>query len=377
MTAAPDDPAERLRRIGAATAGVAHDLNNILAGIDAIAATAVARAGLDPETAAELAEIRAAVARGAGLVRALLTTGARPPRPARPRPLDPELAGAASMIRRLLPPEIRFAVRLAAPGRRVRIDPDRLHAALLNLAINARHAMAAGGALQLSSAERILRAPLPTLPPPGPADHLPPDAVPPGRYAVVSLRDTGPGLAPELAAKLFTPFVSTRAGGTGLGLISVRDSLRAAGGYLVLGPRPGEGSGLVARMFLPLADAPVPDPAAIWLVEDEPGLRTLFARALRDAGWQVTALDSAEMALALHGPGTARPALLVCDVGLPGMDGPALVHALRRRWRGLPAVLMSGYDDTATPAGCAFLRKPFALAELVAEVGRLAGEVRS
>ncbi len=372
MTASQDDPAERLRRIGAATAGVAHDVNNILAGIDAIAATAAARAGLDPETAAELSEIRAAVARGAGLVHSLLTTGARPPRPARPRPLDPALAGAASMIRRLLPPDIRFAVRLAAPGRRVRIDPDRLHAALLNLAINARHAMAAGGALQLSSAERILRAPLPTLPPPAAADP-----VPPGRYAVVSLRDTGPGLAPEAAAKLFTPFASARAGGTGLGLISVRDTLRAAGGYLALGPRPGEGPGLVARMFLPLADAPAPDPAAIWLIEDEPGLRTLFARALRDAGWQVTAFDSAEVALTLRGPATARPALLVCDVGLPGMDGPALVRALRRRWRGLPAVLISGYDDTATPAGCAFLRKPFALAELVAEVERLAGELRS
>lgn len=366
----PDDPAERLRRIGAATAGVAHDVNNILAGIDAIAATAGSRVGLDAETRAELAEIRAGVARGAGLVRGLLSTGARPPRPPRPRLLDPELSAAAGMIRRLLPPGIRFAMRLGAPGRRVRIDPDRLHAALLNLAINARNAMGETGTLRLASAERVARAPWPLLPALAESE-----AAPAGRYAVVSLRDSGPGLAPEVAERLFTPFFTTRAEGTGLGLLSVRETLRAAGGFLALesGPRDGPTAGMVARMLLPLADPPAPDPETVWLIEDEAGLRALLARALRDAGWRVSALDSAEAALAARGPATPRPALLVCDVGLPGMDGPALVRALRRRWRGLRVVLMSGYDPVATPAQCAFLRKPFSLAALVAEVRRLAG----
>ena len=363
----PDDAAERLRAIGAQTAGVAHDVNNLLTGIDAAAVLALDRPGLDPETRADLAEIRRAVARGATLVRTLLATGARPARPLRPRPIDPEVAEAAVVIRRLLPRSVGFVQRLAAGGCRVRIDPDRLHHALLNLALNARDAMPMGGRLSLRSAELVLRTPFPTLPPPTPSEP-----VPPGRYVVVSLRDTGAGIAPGVAARLFTPFFTTKPGGAGLGLGQVRDSLRAAGGILALGGRVGQGT--VARLFLPLADPPPsPDPAAVWLVEDEPVLRRLMQRALLGAGWRVSAAGSAEAALAAIGPATPRPAALLCDLSLPGMDGLALLRALRRRWPELPAVLMSGYDSVLLPPGAGFLRKPFALAELDALVGRLAG----
>ena len=363
----PGDAAERLRTIGAQTAGVAHDLNNLLTGIDAAAALALDRPGVDAETRADLAEIRQAVARGATLVRTLLATGARPPRPPRARPLDPELAAAAALIRRLLPPSVRFVQRLDASGCRVQIDPDRLHHAVLNLAINARDAMPAGGTFSLRSAERVLRAPFPALPPPTPSEP-----VPPGRYAVVSLRDTGPGLTPAVAAGLFTPFFTTKPNGSGLGLGRVRESLREAGAFLALGGRAGQG--LVARLFLPLADAaPLPDPVSVWLVEDEPTLRRLVQRALHTAGWRVRATESAEAALATVGPGTPAPAVLLCDLTLPGMDGLALLRALRRRWPELPAVLTSGYDQLALPGRTVFLRKPFALAELAGAVERLAG----
>ena len=363
----PGDAAERLRVIGAQTAGVAHDVNNLLTGIDAAAALALDRPGLDAETRADLAEIRRAVARGASLVRTLLATGARPPRPPRARPLDPELAAAAALIRRLLPPSVRFVQRLDAAGCRVRIDPDRLHHAVLNLAINARDAMPAGGTFSLRSAELLLRAPFPALPPPTPSEP-----VPPGRYAVVSLRDTGPGLTPEVAARLFTPFFTTKPHGSGFGLGRVRESLQEAGAFLALGGRAGQG--LVARLFLPLADVPPPpDPVSVWLVEDEPTLRRLVQRALQAAGWRVSAAESAEAALATVGPGTPAPAALLCDLTLPGMDGLALLRALRRRWPELPAVLMSGYDQHVLPARAVFLRKPFALAELAGVVERLAG----
>ena len=364
---APGDAGERLRAIGVQTAGVAHDVNNLLTGIDAAAGLALDRPGLDADTRADLAEIRKAVARGANLVRTLLATGGRPPRPPRARPLDPELAAAAALIRRLLPPSVRFVQRLDATGCRVRIDPDRLHHALVNLAINARDAMQAGGTFSLRSAELVLRAPFPALPAPTPAEP-----VPPGRYAVVSLRDTGPGIAPEVAARLFTPFFTTKPNGSGLGLGLVRDSLREAGAFLALGGRVGQG--VVARLFLPLADAPPPpDPVSVWLVEDEPSLRRLMQRALHAARWRVSACDSAEAALAMIGPATPAPAVLLCDLSLPGMDGLALLRTLRRRWPALPAVLMSGYERPALPTGAAFLRKPFALAELAVAVARQAG----
>jgi two-component system, cell cycle sensor histidine kinase and response regulator CckA len=365
---AADEAADRLRAIGAQTAGVAHDVNNLLTGIDAAAVLALDRPGLDPETREDLEEIRLAVARGARLVQSLLATGARPPRPSRPRPLDPELAVAAVLIRRLLPPSVRFLQRLEATRCRVAIDPDRLHHALLNLAINARDAMANGGRLSLRSAERVLRAPLPTLPPPTPSA-----AVPPGHYAVISLRDSGSGIAPEVAARLGSAFFTTKPGGSGLGLAQVRESLRAAGGFLALDSRPGQGT--VARLFLPLADPPSkPDPAVVCLVEDEPTLRRLMQRAVQAAGWRVHPAGSAEAVLAAFGRTAPRPAALVCDLTLPGMDGLALLRALRRRWPDLPAVLISGYDVAAPlPATAAFLRKPFGLAELTALLARLAG----
>ncbi|MGC8478194.1 MAG: response regulator, partial [Acetobacteraceae bacterium] len=158
--------------------------------------------------------------------------------------------------------------------------------------------------------------------------------------------------------------------GTGLGLVSVRESMEAAGGQLALGG--GAGRGLVARLFLPLPAPPETEPGAIWLVEDEAPLRRLMARALREAGWRVTEADQAEAALALP---PARPAWVVADLTLPGMDGLRLLRVLRRRWPGLGCVLISGYESVggATPAGTVFLRKPFALAALVAAVGEKPG----
>ena len=353
--------AARLAAIGAATAGIAHDFNNVLSGIGAAADLALARPALDPAVRAELEEIRRGVARGAALVRRLLADGTRPPRPARPRPLDPLLGAAAEVIRRLLPPGVRFMLRPGAPGSRVRIDPDRLHHALLNLAANAVDAMRAqGGTLSLSSAVRVLRAPV------GP--------VAPGSYAVVTLRDTGPGIAPEVAERLFSPFVTTKPTGTGLGLVSVRETLRAAGGEVVLAGRPGHGTEV--RLFLPLVDPqPARPTAPVLLVEDEPALCRLAARALRGAGWRVRTAGSAETALALA-PSLPPPALLLCDLTLPGLDGAGLLQALRARWPVLPAVMMSGYAEMALPpelGEVAFLRKPFALADLLARVEAAVG----
>ena len=369
--------AARLTAIGAATAGVAHDFNNVLSGIGAAADLALARPALDPAVREELEEIRRGVARGAALVRRLLADGTRAPRPVRPRPLDPLLGTAAEVIRRLLPPGVRFVLRTGAAGCRVRIDPDRLHHALLNLAANAADAMRTdGGTLTLSSTARVLRAPEPALPlPPGHESRQPqresggPEPIPPGAYAVVTLRDTGPGIAPEVTVRLFSPFVTTKITGTGLGLVSVLATMRAAGGHVSLTSRPGHGTEV--RLFLPLADAASARPVApVLLVEDEPALCRVAARALRGAGWRVRTAGSAEAALALART-APRPALLLCDMTLPGLDGAGLVEALRARWPALPAVLMSGYAEPVLPPALgdvAFLRKPFALAELLARV---------
>jgi hypothetical protein len=133
---------------------------------------------------------------------------------------------------------------------------------------------------------------------------------------------------------VFEPFLTTKEPehGSGIGLASVRASVRGMGGVVTIASVPGRGTTL--RLHLPLLGVAI---GTVLLVEDEPALRRVAARALRDAGWRVAEADSAEAALAQLAKGGARPDLLVADVALPAMDGPALLVRLRREWPGLPA----------------------------------------
>jgi two-component system cell cycle sensor histidine kinase/response regulator CckA len=366
----------RLQSVGRLAGGVAHDFNNLLAAISGAAEAALARAP-DPATAEDLRQILDSAGRGARLVRQLLAFASRQTLAPRVVALGHAVAQMAPLLRRLLGGRHVLAVERAERAPWVRVDASQLDQALLNLVVNARDAMAAGGIIRIAvSAERLVEPRAETG-----------AVVPPGAWAVVTVSDTGRGIAPEALPRIFEPFFTTRRdeGGTGLGLSTVLGILRQSGGHVTVASRPGQGT--TFRLWFPAvadapsAEAPVPPtpasapraPRRVLLVEDEAPLRRLAQRALAAAGHEVVEAEDAEAALEAVEDGFA-PEVLVSDVTMPGeMDGVALAEALRARMPGLPVILASGYAETAVGEGLAgrgvrFLEKPFRMAELVAAV---------
>ncbi|RYJ02207.1 MAG: PAS domain-containing sensor histidine kinase [Acetobacteraceae bacterium] len=365
----------RLETIGRLAGGIAHDFNNLLTAILG-GADALRGGGLAPSALAELAGMEDAARRGAALVAQLLAFARQQRLQPRILAVNQAITAMAPLLRRLLGDGLRLDLALEEPGRRIRVDPTQFDQVLLNLAVNAREAMPGGGTLTIATTHALV---------------LRPEAegaagLPPGRYVVLEVSDTGCGIPPEALPRLFEPFFTTRPdkGGTGLGLATVQGIIAQSGGQIAVESRPGAGTRF--RIHLPRQDAPAdPLPAAVpaaaapappaaagllVLVEDEDPLRRLAERVLTRAGHTVLPADSAEAALARL-EAAPRPALLVSDVAMPGMDGVALARALRQRWPDLPVVLVSGYAEAALQADLAgegfhFLAKPYAPAELLA-----------
>ena len=368
--------ADRLQTLGTLAGGIAHDFNNLLTVVLGASEDALRLAGPapDPALAAELAQVRQAAERGALLVRQLLAY-------ARQQVLAPqlvELNGAVEGIARLLERTVlrqgvTLELALDDPGRQVLIDPSQLDRVVMNLAMNARQAMQQGGRLQLGTGRLVLLSAMPGVP----------DTVPAGRWTVLEVADTGPGIPADILPRIFEPFFTTRIdqGGTGLGLATVHGIVRQSGGYMVVESAAGQGTRF--RILLPRVEAPpeaprptpqaaIPHPVPqgpILLVEDEAPLRRLAERALGRAGHEVVVAEDAESALELVAGGLV-PALLVSDVAMPGMDGVALAQALRRDLPGLPILLVSGYANAVVEAQLAeanirYLAKPYSPSGLV------------
>jgi len=375
--------AARLQAVGALAGGIAHDFNNLLSAIGGSAEAALAR-NPDDDAAPELRQVLESAARGAGLVRQLLAFARQQALHPRVVELNAAVTAMAGLLGRLLGSRVRLTVTLDEPGRRVRIDPTQLDQVIMNLALNARDAMPGGGSLHIATGHAVVLQPEP----------LGQDQLPPGRYATLEVADTGGGIPPEILPRIFDPFFTTKReqGGSGLGLSTVHGIVRQSGGFIAAESPPGQGT--TFRIWLPRHDGPadvpplpavpLPPPVAplpagteagppVLLVEDEPPLLRLAARALRGAGFAVLTATSAEEALELLEGGAPAPCALVSDVVMPGMDGLGLAALLRARHPGLPVLLVSGYAEAAlgrdlAAEGLRLLPKPYALADLVTEL---------
>jgi len=377
---------DRLQALGRLAGGIAHDFNNLLAVILGAAEDAAQGLGpsTDPAVAGELEQIRQAAQRGAALVRQLLAYARQQVLAPKLVSLNAAVEGMAQLLRPLLGRQISLEVVLDASGRMVRIDPSQLDRVLMNLAMNARQAMPEGGRLTLSTGRVLLLEPL----------SGGPEEVPPGRWTVLEVADTGRGIPPDILPRIFEPFFTSRAqeGGTGLGLATVHGIVRQSGGYLVVESAPGEGTRI--RVLLPRVEGVEPAPAEIaalarpapelvpvargpvLLVEDEAPLRRLAERALRRAGWEVVVAEDGEEALALLEESGVWPGAVVTDVIMPGMSGVALAEQLRQRFPALPVLLVSGYAPSMVEkgldeSGFRYLAKPYRPAELVDAVKSL------
>ena len=381
---------QKLRAVGQLAGGIAHDFNNLLATILASAEMIQGRPGIDAETREDVAAISEAAERGAALVRQLLAFARRQTLQPRTLAINPAITGLSSLLGRLLGPAIRLSLELGDEELRAQVDPTQFDQLLMNLALNARDAMVAGaahgGALTIHSGHVTLYRPL----------ARGPETIPPGRYVMIEVRDTGPGIAPEVLPHIFEPFFTTRRdeGGTGLGLATVHGVVRQSGGFVSVDSAPGQGTRF--RVYLPRHEGPaVEAPTAVraadapkdvgttgglvLLVDDEDPVRMVTARALVRDGWRVTQCDSAESALVWlaeqrHEP----PAVLVSDVLMPGLDGPGLVAAAREIVPDLPALLVSGYSDerlreVLESEKIVFLAKPYGISALTTALRALVG----
>jgi len=365
----------RLQAVGQLAAGIAHDFNNLLTAILG-AADALAERSSDADTLADAANIRASGERGADMVRQLLALGGQQTLLPRSVAANQAIRSLAEMVRRLLPAAIRLDLSLETPERAIWIDPNQLDRALLNLVLNARDVLIDGGCIGLATGHAILLGTLTSQP----------DQIPAGRYVTISVSDDGPGMDSDLQTRIFEPFFTTKraTGGTGLGLATVLGIVHQSGGFLALQSTPGKGT--CFTLYFPRHAMPetTVEPALstansvrrVLVVEDEEILRNLAAQMLRRRGWEVLAADSAETALEMLSD--APIAAVVSDMMMPGMDGGALVQAVRARFcrPDLPAILVSGYASVglrahATDTATVFLTKPYKMTDLADHLDRL------
>jgi two-component system, cell cycle sensor histidine kinase and response regulator CckA len=353
--------AQRMDAMGQLAGGIAHDFNNVLTIIQGFASFLDGAVPASSPGHADLLGIKQAAERATRLTQQLLAFSRQ--QPAQPEVFD--LSGlvqeTTSMLRRLLGEHIRLEVRVAASPAMVDADRGQLSQVLLNLALNARDAMPEGGTLTVTTYND------------GATSRV-----------ILTVRDTGHGMDARTEARAFEPFFTTkpRGQGTGLGLSTVFGIVKKAGGEIEVDTAPGKGT--VFRVLLPRAKtiplAPVRDgsPADLYgtetvlVVEDEEAIAALVTRTLASHGYTAISAGGAGAAMIAFAEHAGRVDLLLTDVVMPSMNGPALAERLRVQDPDLPVLYMSGYTDHAFASGAydtsLLLPKPFTPTQLLQAV---------
>jgi signal transduction histidine kinase len=356
---------QKLDALGLLAGGVAHDFNNLLTAIQGNALLLAERAEESPE----VAEIRRAVERGATLCRQLLTFSRSEPGRTEAVDVGAVLVGIEPMLRRLIPSSIELAIRPPLVGTHVRVDRVHIEIALLNLVINARDAMPAGGTLTLEAGctTRVGGS--------GPA------TIGPTRTAWIAVRDTGVGMDAATQARIFEPFFSTKpvGAGAGLGLATVQGFVSRSGGDLKVDSAPGCGSTFV--LYLPACEPATEEqrqkPARprsvtargrVLLVDDDPAVLSATSGLLGSAGFDVHVARDGVEAVELLTQHDGRFDLVLTDATMPRMDGHELSRRVARTHPDLPVLLMTGNPSCVGDPGGAeappVIPKPFRSEEL-------------
>ena len=375
--------AQRMEAVGALAGGVAHEVNNMMSVILGFSDFLLQDPAMAEERLSDVRHIVRAAERTAAVTRQLLAFSRRAFHQPEVLDLGPVVHDLERVVRRLLGEERQLALTSDASPR-VRVDKGQLEQVIVNLALNARDAMPAGGTLTITTAETQL---------PGEVASGDGVAIPAGRYAIIVVRDSGVGMDDATQARVFEPFFTTKAvgQGTGLGLAAAAGIMRQNGGYIALASEPGKGA--TFTLYLPvLSDADVverraeprgeqqppggdaaPTGGTVLLVEDEPAVRAIAARSLERGGFQVLQASDGSAALEVlrrHG----QPDLVLTDLLMPGIGGAELARRVRERWPELPILFMSGYsiedlrrEDAADFEGV-LIQKPFTPDGLVKSV---------
>ena len=377
---------QKMQAVGQLAGGVAHDFNNLLTAIIGFCDLLLLRSRPGDPAFADIMQIKQNANRAANLVRQLLAFSRQ--QSLQPRVLDVTdvLVELSHLLRRLIGENIDLEFAHGRDLGLVKVDQGQLEQVVINLAVNARDAMPQGGRLTIrtenSSHSRAVR-----------RGH---EIMPAGDYLLIEVVDTGVGIAPDHLARIFEPFFSTKAvgAGTGLGLSTVYGIVKQTGGFVFVDSKPGAGT--TFSIYLPRHQAAAVDAASaemvepsvprdltgtgtIMLVEDDDAVRMFGARALRNKGYQVIEARSGEAALDLINNANHPIDLLISDVVMPQMDGPALVREVREDDPGIKVIFISGYAEDAfrqrldSDRDIHFLAKPFSLKQLAVKVKDVIG----
>ncbi len=371
---------QKMEAVGQLTGGIAHDFNNLLTGINGsleLLQTRIAQ-GRTGEVERYVTAAQGAARRAAALTHRLLAFSRRQTLDPRPTDMNRLVADMEELIRRTVGPAVQIEVVGAVGLWATLVDPNQLENALLNLCINARHAMPDGGRITIETANRRLDA----------RAALARD-LNPGQYVSLCVSDTGTGMSPEVIARAFDPFFTTKplGVGTGLGLSMIYGFIRQSGGQVRIYSEVGQGTTMC--LYLPRGHQAPAEAAAdagldaaelqgsgevVLVVDDEPTVRMLIAEVLGDFGYASLEAHDGPAGLKLL-QSSARVDLLVTDVGLPGgMNGRQVADAARVLRPELKVLFITGYAENAAVGaghldpGMEILTKPFAMDDLAQRI---------
>jgi len=376
---------QKMQAVGQLAGGIAHDFNNLLTAMIGFCDLLLLRHQPGDQSFADIMQVKQNANRAANLVRQLLAFSRQ--QTLRPKVLDitDVLADLSNLLRRLMGETIELKMVHGRDLGLVKVDQGQFEQVIINLAVNARDAMAGGGTLTIRTANVTAEE----------STRLGHELMPPGEYVSVEVADTGKGIPKDIIGKIFEPFFTTKevGAGTGLGLSTVYGIIKQTGGFVF--PDSDVGKGAIFRIYLPrhkqqagqasvqASDADVAERKAghdltgkgtVLLVEDEDAVRIFAARALRNKGYKVIEASSGDVALEQMRKHPGRIDVLVSDVVMPNMDGPTLAREIRIERPDLRIIFISGYAEDAfrrnldRDAEIDFLPKPFSLKQLAGKV---------
>jgi signal transduction histidine kinase/ActR/RegA family two-component response regulator len=368
---------QKMEAIGLLAGGVAHDFNNLLAVINGYSDLLLERLDLPAVDRRSLEQIKQAGSSAATLTRQLLMLSRQQVVEPVVLNINQTVGNLDKMLRRLIKENIQFSFVLDPQLDRVKADPGQIEQIVLNLVVNARDAMPNGGSLRIQT-KNVEK-----------SNSQAGPAASPSRFVLLEVTDTGTGMDQQTQAHIFEPFFTTKAvgKGTGLGLATVYGIVKQSGGHIEVQSTPGRGSSF--QIYLPAeaqacavletgkdATEPVFSGETILVVEDAAPLRDLVCQALTVAGCTVLSAPEAQEALRILNQQKGVIDLLITDVIMPGMNGPALAKQVRALRPETKILYMTGYSgefvrsDMLIP-GVSFIQKPFTPADLRRKIRKM------
>jgi PAS domain S-box-containing protein len=366
--------AQKMEAIGRLAGGIAHDFNNLLMVISGYSEFLLERLGPDPRLRGPAQEISNATQRATSLTRQLLAFSRKQMLAPKVLDLNEVVAENLKMLTRMIGEDIDLVMVPGSGLGAVRADPGQIDQVIMNLAVNARDAMAQGGKLTIETANVTLDENFART-------HTPLTA---GEYIMLAISDTGVGMDGETQSRIFEPFFTTKgAKGTGLGLSTVYGIVKQSGGFIFVDSQPRRGTAF--RTYFPRVDGreeaaaaqdslglPRPDHGqeTILLVEDETHLRRLARQYLETQGYKILEAEDGAAALQIVDGYHGTIDLLLTDVIMPGMNGRELATNIAKLLPEIRVLYMSGYTENAIghdgtlDAGVNLLQKPFSLPAL-------------